>query len=58
MLQSLQIGDRVITNGGIYATIQNIYGDTFILKTDSGETMRVAKWAVVGKQPDETLKTS
>ena len=58
MLQSLQIGDKVITNGGIYATIQNIYADSFILKTDSGETMRVAKWAVVSKQPQETLKTS
>ena len=58
MLQSLQIGDKVITNGGIYGKIQNIYTDSFILKTDSGDTMRVAKWAVVGKQPDETIKTS
>ena len=58
MLQSLQIGDKVITNGGIYGSIQNIYTDSLILKTDSGDTMRVAKWAVVGKQPDETIKTS
>ena len=58
MLQSLQIGDKVITNGGIYATIQNIYADSLILKTDSGETMRVAKWAVVSKQPDGNVKTS
>ena len=58
MLQSLQIGDNVITNGGIYGKIQNIYADSFILKTDSGDTIRVAKWAVVGKLPDEASKTS
>ena len=52
---SLQIGDNVITNGGIYGKIQNIYSDSFILKTDSGDTIRIAKWAVVGKQ-DETIK--
>jgi preprotein translocase subunit YajC len=58
MLQSLQIGDNVITNGGIYGKIQNVYADSFILKTDSGDTIRVAKWAVVGKLPDESSKTS
>ncbi len=58
MLQSLQIGDNVITNGGIYGKIQNVYAESFILKTDSGDTIRVAKWAVVGKLPDETSKTS
>jgi len=58
MLQSLQIGDNVITNGGIYGKIQNVYEDSFILKTDSGDTIRVAKWAVVGKLPDESSKTS
>jgi preprotein translocase subunit YajC len=58
MLQSLQIEDNVITNGGIYGKIQNVYADSFILKTDSGDTIRVAKWAVVGKLPDESSKTS
>ena len=52
MLQSLQTGDKVITSAGIYGQIVNIYADSFLLKTDSGETMRVAKWAVVGKQPN------
>jgi preprotein translocase subunit YajC len=57
MLQSLQIGDMVITNGGIYGKIQNIYSESFIIKTDSGDTMRVAKWAVIGKQSEEPGKT-
>jgi preprotein translocase subunit YajC len=58
MLQALQRGDRVITNAGIYGQIESVYEDSFLLKTDSGATMRVAKWAVVGKQPEETVKTS
>ena len=53
MLQALQKGDKIITNAGIYGTIENVYEDSFIIKTDSG-TMKVAKWAVVGKQPEET----
>ena len=54
MLQALQKGDKVITNAGIYGQIETIYEDSFLLKTDSGSTLRVAKWAVVGKQPEET----
>ena len=53
MLQALQKGDKIITNAGIYGTIENVYDDSFLIKTDSG-TMKVAKWAVVGKQPEET----
>ncbi len=58
MLQALQRGDKVITNAGIYGQIESVAEDSFLLKTDSGATMRVAKWAVVGKQPDETPKSS
>ena len=57
MLGELQRGDKVITNSGIYAQIESIYEDSFILKTESGATMRVAKWAVIGKQQqDENIK--
>ena len=54
MLQALQKGDKVITNAGIYGQIDTVYDDSFMIKTDSGSTMRVAKWAVVGKQPEDT----
>ena len=53
MLQALQKGDKVITNAGIYGQIENIYEESFLLRTDTGSTIRVAKWAVVGKQQDE-----
>jgi len=55
MLQALQRGDRVITNAGIYGQIESVYEDSFLIKTDSGATMRVAKWAVVGKQPTDEI---
>ena len=58
MLQELQRGDKVITNAGIYGQIESVYEDSFLIKTDSGSTMRVAKWAVVGKQPDETPRAN
>jgi preprotein translocase subunit YajC len=53
MLQALQKGEKIITNAGIYGTIDTVYEDSFLIKTDAGSTMRVAKWAVVGKQPEE-----
>jgi preprotein translocase subunit YajC len=54
MLQALQKGEKIITNAGIYGTIDTVYEDSFLIKTDSGSTMRVAKWAVVGKQQEDT----
>jgi preprotein translocase subunit YajC len=53
MLQALQKGEKIITNAGIYGTIDTVFEDSFLIKTDSGSTMRVAKWAVVGKQPED-----
>jgi len=54
MLQALQKGDKIITNAGIYGQIDTVYDDSFLIKTDSGSSMKVAKWAVVGKQPEDT----
>ena len=58
MLQALQKGEKIITNAGIYGTIDAVYEDSFLIKTDSGSTMRVAKWAVVGKQQEDTVAHS
>ena len=58
MVQSLQRGDRVITNAGIYGQIESVYEDSFVLKTESGATIKIAKWAVVGKQPEDIARTS
>lgn len=49
LLQSLKRGDRVITTGGIYGTIDKIDGDTVILSLEEGAKVRVAKSSIVDK---------
>ena len=50
MLAALKAGDKVVTNGGIYGTINGIDGDTVILKiADTGSApikIRVARSAI------------
>jgi preprotein translocase subunit YajC len=42
----LQRGDRVITTGGIYGTIETISDDSVIIKVESGTTVRVARGSI------------
>ncbi|MFA5629504.1 MAG: preprotein translocase subunit YajC [Dehalococcoidales bacterium] len=53
LLSSLQVGDRIITIGGIYGRIDSIREDSYVIKVESGELLRMAKSAISGKQPDE-----
>ena len=50
MLGALKAGDKVVTNGGIYGTINGIDGDTVILKiADTGSQpvkIRIARSAI------------
>ena len=50
MVQELQKGDRVITSGGIYGTIESLSEDSIVLKVESGTTIRVARGSVVGRR--------
>ncbi len=50
MMQNLQKGDRVMTAGGIYGTIDSISEDSIVIKVESGATMRVARGSVVVRQ--------
>jgi preprotein translocase subunit YajC len=50
MVQELQKGDRVITAGGIYGTIDSISEDSIVLKVESGATIRVARASVIGRR--------
>ncbi len=46
----LAVGDRIITWSGIYGEIVSLDEDSFLMKVDSGATMRVARVAVAQKQ--------
>ena len=50
LIDELSRGDRVVTAGGIYGTIESISEDSVIIKVESGATMRVAKNSVSLKQ--------
>jgi preprotein translocase subunit YajC len=53
LLSNLQVGDRIITIGGIYGRIESIREDSYVIKVESGELLRMAKSAIAGKQADE-----
>src|SRR4030042_6039932 len=46
MMAALQKGDKVITAGGIYGTIDSLSEDTIIIKVEGGTTLRVARGSV------------
>jgi preprotein translocase subunit YajC len=46
MIAALKSGDKVITNSGIYGTINGIDGDTVILKIADQVKIRIARSAI------------
>jgi preprotein translocase subunit YajC len=58
MLSTLKAGDKVVTNGGIYGTINGIDGDTVILKISSEPQVkiRVARAAISQVEASEDAK--
>jgi preprotein translocase subunit YajC len=56
MLGALKSGDKVITNGGIYGTINGIDGETVILKIADQVKIRVARSAITQVEASEDAK--
>jgi preprotein translocase subunit YajC len=58
LLSALKAGDKVITNGGIYGTINGIDGDAVILKISSEPQVkiRVARAAIAQVEASEDAK--
>lgn len=50
MLEKVQKGDKVVTNGGLYGEIAALSGDTIHLKIADGVRVKVAKSAIAGLQ--------
>lgn len=50
MLAALKKGDRVLTTGGIYGTIQTVENDTVHLKIAENVKVRVAKSAIASME--------
>jgi len=50
MMQELQRGDKVMTAGGIYGTIDSISEDNVVIKVEGGTTLRVARNSIVQRR--------
>jgi preprotein translocase subunit YajC len=48
MLSSLKKGDRVVTSGGIYGTIQGVEADVVYLRIAENVKVKVARSAITG----------
>ena len=58
MLGALKSGDKIITNGGIYGTVNGIDGDSVILKISSEPQVkiRIARAAIAQVEASEDAK--
>lgn len=54
MLQALKRGDKIITTGGIYGTIEAVSDTTLQLKVSNQVKIRISRSAVAGVQQGET----
>jgi preprotein translocase subunit YajC len=53
MLSSLKKGDRVVTTGGIYGTVQGVEADVVYLRIADNVKVKVARSAITGIQAGE-----
>jgi preprotein translocase subunit YajC len=56
MLSALKNGDKIITSGGIYGTINGIDGETVILKVADQVKIRIARSAITQVEASEDAK--
>jgi preprotein translocase subunit YajC len=58
MLAALKTGDKVVTNGGIYGTVNSIDGDSVILKIcpEPPVKIRIARAAIAQVEASEDAK--
>jgi len=54
MLAALKKGDRVVTSGGIYGTVQGVEADVIYLKIADNVKVKVARSAITGVVTGET----
>jgi preprotein translocase subunit YajC len=56
MLAALKTGDKVVTNSGIYGTINGFDGETVILKIADQVKIRIARSAIAQVEASEDAK--
>jgi len=56
--EALKVGDRIVTNGGIYGAVTKVNGNTVQLQIAEKVRIELAKNAIVGYQGQESLADS
>jgi preprotein translocase subunit YajC len=60
LLSNLQVGDEVVTAGGLYGRIESVHDSAVMVEISPGTTVRIAKRAVAGivteEEEDEELE--
>jgi len=57
MLSTLKKGDRVVTSGGIYGTVQGVEAEVVYLKIADNVKVKVARSAITGLVSGETSES-
>ncbi|OGO06877.1 MAG: preprotein translocase subunit YajC [Chloroflexi bacterium RBG_13_57_8] len=57
MMHNLQKGDKVITAGGIFGTIDSLSEDSVVIKVEGGGTLRVARGSVAVRREEQQQYT-
>jgi preprotein translocase subunit YajC len=52
MVMELEVGDTVITAGGMYGTVDAILEDSVVIEVESGAKIRMTKGGIVKRQGD------
>ena len=57
-LEALKVGDRVVTNGGMYGSVTKVNGNTVQLQIADKVRIELSKNAIVGYQGQDSLADS
>jgi len=54
LVDSLRTGDRIVTTGGIFGTVQSIEDTTMVIEVAPGIDITVARGAIARREPNAT----
>lgn len=52
MIEALQRGDKIVTNGGLFATVRDVKGDRITATIAEGVKVEISKSAIGGVVPE------
>ena len=53
LIESITVGDEIVTSGGIYGTVRSVDADTVDLEVAPGVVLKVARGAIAQRVPDD-----